>query len=413
MFSTQACKKDYQDVSVSDIQVRYEQYQSGSFNMIWLPASKSLSDKGYIKGFQKMLHSGEMKSNDALPLNESIFAVEGLLNFEKCDATQTRVLYEDAFELTMDIESIDENGEVWIAESELVHIYNQIIPNTEVGTDEKISTIDLDVVEITTTDVQVRVVKTVSNQLQSLPPPPFDPNAIYDALGADVIAMSYQSNNNCPIQTNAYTGEEYMIPCHVGYPSQPYPSWVLINDALINYYNLLEYTWMVGGSQWLPGEKVWYTNIQNPLDAGTRIYYFSQDDEYNCALGRRDKIYMGGNFNSDLPQNLFWGASTGCGCIDAPEPVVLAAQCGSHLLVQHNAADDEVTGAQMNGYYQTVLDHVEERLGYFEAQGLENGAVATMAYFGTQHIKQNTTFGIGNPGVSRAHYCDYRIGTKN
>ena len=410
-FSISSCTKDSQVVSTFDTELKYARYENGSYNMIWLPSSKSLSDMAYVKGFQMRLRSGGAKSNDLLPLNESIFAIEGVLNFEKCDATPTRVLEEDVFELTMEIESIDENGEVWIADSELVDIYAQVILHTEISIDEKISTIDLDVVDITSNSVQVRVFKTVS-QKQQAPPPPlewFDDNAQHNALGDDVIDDSY-SANSCPTDVNITTGEVYMVPCHVGYPSQPWPSWVLINDELLKYYNLMSYSTNNGG-EWVIGDRVWYTNLINPQTAGSIVTYDTKDLGIDCPYGRRDKVYMAGNFNSNYPGQIL-GGTGGCECESAPEPVFADFACGDYAFVSANLPDENVTGEQMNRYMQNSIDHIDGTVAYWASQGLPDAGVASIRYFGYALLTSNIG-GISGPAHLRYHNCQYVIGTRN
>ena len=80
----------------------------------------------------------------------------------------------------------------------------------------------------------------------------FDENESYKALGQDVLSGNY-SPNLCANDWNVFNPE---IPCHIGYPNQPWPSWVYINDELNEYYKLLYQTTGNGGPTMMVYEKM-------------------------------------------------------------------------------------------------------------------------------------------------------------
>ena len=147
------------------------------------------------------------------------------MNYEKADATPARLIQEDMYEISMNISSIDSDGEVWINQSQIADKYNEINLFLDVPPNLNISMVDLDVVGIDNNSVSIKIYKTISEKPTVTSSFNwFDENESYKALGQDVLSGNY-SPNLCANDWNVFNPE---IPCHIGYPNQPWPSWVYI-----------------------------------------------------------------------------------------------------------------------------------------------------------------------------------------
>ena len=223
--ASSCAKNEAEPKAMSTVKVKYKQYAIGSYDMIWLAQSKNLTDLEYVKVFKNSLGGNTMKNGELKPLNEAIFALEGLVNYEKADATPARLIQEDMYEISMNISSIHSDGEVWINQSQIADKYNEINLFLDVPPNLNISMVDLDVVGIDNNSVSIKIYKTISEKPTVTSSFNwFDENESYKALGQDVLSGNY-SPNLCANDWNVFNPE---IPCHIGYPNQPWPSWVYI-----------------------------------------------------------------------------------------------------------------------------------------------------------------------------------------
>lgn len=399
-----SCGKDDTINSLKVHSSRYSQMSSGSYDMWFQPESKGLNDKAFIVAFQSKLKSGELdsKSDDATQLNEVIFSLEGLINYEYSDARPTKVLKEDIFELEIPVKEIDAQGEVWIDNTVLTQKYAEIAEMMDVPVEERISMADLDVYSITETTIYARVHRTVSESFPvSFSFTWFDETDQLMAIGQQLIDDPYFQN-----EFNTTSNQ----PAHIGYTSTPYPAWIHINDRLNLYYGVLQYMGIPGssGNWWMGvGEKVWYSNIQ-PAWLTRYDYSYIDGQEAQCTYGRMGYIYMAGWDSSP------WiiGPSS-CGCEDAPVPVFAAWACGNYTEVTDTYNDESLNGDRMNVYMQKAMDFIDNRYDSFVQSGVSpNPGIANISYFGSS-LPTPCLYGTaGSTCHVRYHSLQFKFGNK-
>jgi len=355
-----------------------------------------MNDNEFIAGFSAQVKSeSNQKSSTLIPLNEAVYSMEGFLNFNKCDAKKTKFIEENSFALELEYLNIDDNGEVWVEWEVIESFLNNLDDLIEVRSTDKISFIDLDVRSISNAVITIYITVSRSEKLvNNLDFSWFLPSESYKAMGNHIISNPYQAEAlyNYSLQ-----------PGHIGYPSQPYPAWIHINDKLNRYFDILDYG--MSNGQWglYLSEKVWYTNIQ------TAYYdHLSMDPSIaECPYGRMDIVYMAGSTNSG------WFVTSGasCGCSSAPVPVFGAETCGNYTEVVSALADETINSTRLNNQLAFAIDFIENKHDELVAMGIPNAGIANVQYFGIV---------IPGPGLYttsdtqvRYHACKISGGTKN
>jgi hypothetical protein len=363
-------------------------------------SSTELAKKGdlkVIKEYIEILEDVEIgvKGSYIIPLDEAIYSLEGIANYQHSDARFRNSKREVIVGSSLDIVEVDEQGEVWINIEQVGDRLDFISNALDLGVNEWITYIDVQVHNITSEQIDLRISYLVAESQESnIDFSWFQEGESYYAMGPAIIDDPYAAE-----ALYNYSNQ----PAHIGYPAQPYPAWIHINDKLNRYYDILDYTSWNGQPGLYLTEKVWFTNI----NIRNYDHQYTDPSIALCPIGRMDYVYMAGS------QWSTWWAIVGasCGCEDAPVDVFAASSCGNYCEIAASVGDELLNYERMNGYLAYAIEFIDAEFQEFQQSGIPNPGIANISYFGAVVFgPQLYTTAITHV---RYHNCRFTMGTRN